>query len=56
MLERIAIGGESYDEAAERLQLPLGTLRSRLHRAGNALHPIHTRTGLGPASGHRDGR
>ncbi|MGK9165595.1 sigma-70 family RNA polymerase sigma factor [Inquilinus limosus] len=39
VLERIAIGGESYDQAAERLRLPLGTLRSRLHRARSALRP-----------------
>jgi RNA polymerase sigma-70 factor (ECF subfamily) len=37
VLERIAIGGESYEEAAARLRLPLGTLRSRLHRARAAL-------------------
>lgn len=53
VLERVAIGGESYDEAAERLRLPLGTLRSRVHRARNMLRAIHTPTELGPADGHR---
>ncbi|MGK9230427.1 sigma-70 family RNA polymerase sigma factor [Inquilinus limosus] len=53
VLERIAIRGESYEEVAARLRLPLGTLRSRVHRARNMLRAIHTPTKLGPADGHR---
>jgi len=37
VLRMVAIEGESYDEVAGRLRLPLGTLRSRLHRAREAL-------------------
>ncbi|MDR6292668.1 RNA polymerase sigma-70 factor (ECF subfamily) [Inquilinus ginsengisoli] len=33
VLEAVAVGGESYEQAAERFQVPVGTIRSRLARA-----------------------
>jgi RNA polymerase sigma-70 factor (ECF subfamily) len=40
VLECIAIAGEPYKQMAERLHLPLGTLRCRLHRARAALRSV----------------
>ncbi|WP_446719472.1 sigma factor-like helix-turn-helix DNA-binding protein [Inquilinus sp. OTU3971] len=40
VLERVAIAGDSYHEVSKRLNLPLGTLRARLHRARNALRSV----------------
>jgi len=37
VLHLVAIGGASYEEAAERLHVPVGTIRSRLARARIAL-------------------
>jgi RNA polymerase sigma-70 factor (ECF subfamily) len=37
VLKLVAIEGASYEEAAQRLGLPVGTVRSRLHRAREAL-------------------
>jgi len=33
VLETVAIGGASYEEAADRFRVPVGTIRSRLGRA-----------------------
>jgi RNA polymerase sigma-70 factor (ECF subfamily) len=45
VLHLVAINGASYEEAAERLHVPIGTIRSRLARARNALRgedrPVH---------------
>jgi RNA polymerase sigma-70 factor, ECF subfamily len=49
VLERIAIAGDSYREVAKRLGLPLGTLRSRLHRARDALRSVGPPTKVRPS-------
>jgi RNA polymerase sigma-70 factor (ECF subfamily) len=45
VLELVAISGATYEEAAERFQVPIGTIRSRLGRARNCLrdaeHSVH---------------
>lgn len=41
VLELVAIGGASYDEAAATLGVPLGTIRSRLSRARICLREQH---------------
>ena len=40
VLEIVAVGGASYDEAAEVLGIPLGTVRSRLCRARHSLREL----------------
>lgn len=40
VLELVAIGGASYDEAAHALGVPLGTVRSRLGRARQSLRQL----------------
>lgn len=40
VLEIVAVGGASYDEAAETLGVPLGTIRSRLCRARHSLREL----------------
>ncbi len=42
VLELVAWRGLSYDEAASRLRLPIGTVRSRTSRARAALTRILT--------------
>jgi|SRR5882757_11422115 len=45
VLELVAISGATYEEAAERFRVPIGTIRSRLGRARNCLreaeHAVH---------------
>ena len=37
LIEAVAINGDSYEEAAQALQIPIGTVRSRLGRARETL-------------------
>ncbi|MGK9170894.1 sigma-70 family RNA polymerase sigma factor [Inquilinus limosus] len=40
VLEIVAVGGASYDEAADALGVPVGTIRSRLGRARQSLRQL----------------
>jgi RNA polymerase sigma-70 factor (ECF subfamily) len=40
VLEVVAVGGASYDEAATTLGVPVGTIRSRLGRARQSLRQL----------------
>ena len=37
VIESVDLQGRSYAETAERLEIPLGTVMSRLHRARNQI-------------------
>jgi RNA polymerase sigma-70 factor (ECF subfamily) len=37
LIEAVAINGDSYEEAAQAFQIPIGTVRSRLGRARESL-------------------
>ena len=50
VVELVDIDGLSYAEAAEALDIPVGTVMSRLHRARSRIRDRLARTGLAPRS------
>jgi RNA polymerase sigma-70 factor (ECF subfamily) len=50
VVELVDIDGLSYAEAAEVLDVPVGTVMSRLHRARSRIRDRLDRTGLAPRS------
>ena len=48
VLEMVDLNGLSYQEAAEALDVPVGTIMSRLHRARTRIRKQLTAEGLGP--------
>ncbi len=50
VVELVDIDGLSYAEAAEVLDVPVGTVMSRLHRARSRIRDRLDRAGLAPRS------
>ena len=46
--ELVDVRGRTYEEAAEQLGVPLGTIMSRLHRARKRIKKQLEAAGLGP--------
>jgi RNA polymerase sigma factor (sigma-70 family) len=54
-LHLVAVEGLSYQEAANSLKIPVGTLMSRLGRARSALRGFETGAGVQPSEAKRPG-
>ena len=48
VVELVDLQGLSYHDAAERLDVPVGTIMSRLHRARGRIRKELTKAGMGP--------
>ncbi|NNE72277.1 MAG: sigma-70 family RNA polymerase sigma factor [Acidimicrobiales bacterium] len=53
VLEMVDLNGLSYQETAETLDVPVGTIMSRLHRARTRIRKQLTAEGLGPKGSTR---